>query len=53
MNQGVQVTIPAGEKIEAVREAESGKVRIFWRGFQKKQLGFSTLVTEEDLAAHT
>jgi len=51
--QGVPVTIPAGEKLQVARDSQSGNVRILWSGFQKKQLGFSAPVNEQDLAAHT
>ena len=50
---GVTETIPAGEKIRIARDANGGSARVFWKGFQKQQLGFSALVTEEDLTAHT
>ena len=51
--QGAHVTIPAEEQIKVARDAQSGSIRVFWSGFQKKQLGFSAPVSEDDLAAHT
>jgi len=51
--QDVHETIPPGEEIRVLRDHKSGNVRVMWKGFPTKHLGFSALVTEEDLAAHT
>lgn len=51
--QGVHKTIPAGEQVTVSRDATSANIRVFWKGFSKGHLGFSTLVTEEELTVHT
>jgi hypothetical protein len=51
--RGVPITIPAGEVITVAHNDDTGGVRVFWREFARRQLGFSAQVTEEDLALHT
>jgi hypothetical protein len=51
--QGVQVTIPANETIEVIRDKKGESIRVYWSGFPKKQLGLYASVTEKDLDAHS
>ena len=50
--QGTQETIPAGEEVEIWR-GPGTSLRVYWTGFQKKQLGFAAPVTEGEVTAHT
>jgi len=50
--QGVTATIPANESVGVSWENRGDNARVSWIGFQKKQMGYSVLVTRDGLSTH-